>query len=574
MNVFSALFGIFRSGGLAEALHEGKPVGGFIIAGLGLTLICGATYGAAMGIGIDLETALKDAVKIAAVLVLSYVLALPVFLLAYRLLGREEPAGQIAATALAGVLSSALVLGVAAPVIFLYGVASGFAPELLYVHVALVDVAALLGVFMLGNLAHRAFSADRQRLIIPNVMGVIMIALVVVVSVNFFAPFLQPHPTFSEGTDRLFDSLGIGVAAKVERALRSASLTDRIEYRYQFRSPAEGQERDFTVIRTGDNYQITVRRLVRPGQPPVNDRRIWLLDGKAFTDTSGQVAEISRAELGGFLDEALPEKAFVLGAAAPLQFRARMEQLDGQRAYVARASITEQQVVVQMDARSQALVSFSVEDPAAPDLAGIRISSIRTSSLTSTSLQASLTRAMESIQNPSDPRFREAWETQMVVASLERPDPTSFDYINGAEYFTLRYLRVWQQLPWNASLRSVTFAACPNPGCARMTVEVSGLDRNKRLEDLLFDLRNQLTAQPRNRDVAVRIETLKGVQVGIVEHTFDFFEGGVLKTNREVQYWFNGRVNRYAITGMAPAEAFDGAKPVFASAAQSFEYLR
>lgn len=574
MNVFGALFGIFRGKGLAESIREGRPMAGFVIFGMVAAALSGGVYGLAMGIGIDVDTALKDAIKIAVVLLLSFTLSLPVFFLSYRLLGRDESFGQVAAVALAGVLSCAMVLGVAAPVVFLYGVASGFAPELLYVHVALVDVAALLGIFLLGNLAYHAFPTNRQGLVVPNVIGVFMVVLVAVVSVSFFRPFLQPSSTFSTGTDRLLDSMGIGVKEKVTRALRSAVLTDRIEYHYRLVLPEEGTERDFTVVRAGENYQLTIRRLARLGQPTLADRRVWLVEGKAYSDFGGQAIELPRKELSDFLEDALPSKAFAPPEQGQVSYRARLEEVEGKRYYVARGSMRDQQVTVLLNPDNRELVQLEITPKAAPALVGLRISNIRSGTLTSVSLQASLARAMESIQNPSDPRFREAWETQVVVASLERPDPTSFDYINPTEYFALRYPRSWQQEPWDAGRRSVSFVECPESRCARMTVEVGGLERNKSLQDLLIELRNKLMDQPRNHNVTVSVDTVRGTQIGVVDYSYDYFEGGRLVTAHQIQYWYLGRVARYSLTATAAVEDFEKYHGVFGSAAQSFEYLR
>jgi len=574
VNVFGGLFGIFRGGGIVLALRKGNAVAGFMVGGVAVTAICGAVYGLAMGIGIDFDTAIKDAIKVPAVLLMSLFLSIPVFFLAYRLLGREESLGQVAVAALACILSCSLILGVAAPVVFLYGVASGFAPELLYVHIAIVDVALLLGIFILGNLVYQAFITDRQRLVVPNVVGVIMMVLVAVVSVNFFSPFLHPSPTFSEGTDRLLDSLGVGVNQKVENALRTASLSDRMQYHYRLSLPSEGTERDFTVVRAGENYQVTIRRLVRPGQPNLTDRRVWLVDGKAYADFSGQATEISRSEVAEFVDDALPARAFALKQAAEVSYRARLEDADGRRYYVARGATKDWQVAVFWDARTREVARLEVSDKTAPALVGTRVTDIQTSTLTSASLQTSLVRAMEDIKNPSDPRFREAWETQVVIASLERPDTASFDYINSNEFFALRYPRNWKQQPWDAGHRSVAFEECAESRCGHMNVAVSSLERNKRLDDMLIELRNQLTSQTRNRDVTVRVETLRGTQVGVIEHTYDYFEGGRLLSTRRVQYWYPGRISRYSLTGEAPASDFESYRALFGSAAQSFEYLR
>jgi len=573
VNVFGALFGIFRDGGLVETLREGRPLKGFLVVGTLLVTICGALYGGAMGIGVDIDTAAKDAVKVAATLSLAYLLALPVFLLGYRLLGRQEAAGPIAATVLSGVLSSSLLMGVAAPVMFFYGLSAGGRSDLLYVHVALIDVAALLGVFIMGNLAYRAFTDDRQRLIIPNVAGVIMMGLTVAVAVSFFQPFLRPAPTFSSGTDRLLDSLGIGVPDRVARALRAAALTDRIEYRVQVRQPERGSEADVSVIRAGDNYQLTVRRFSKAGQAPVSDKRIWILDGKTYNDFGGQAVEAKADEVKDILDMALPGAAFALTDAQQLPFRARAEESAVGIATYASARTGDREIEVRISPQGQT-VSFSDRSPDNPNLVGRLVSDVRATNLTGATLQSSLANAMEVIRDPNDPKFRQAWETQMVVASLERPDPNYFDYLNSGEYVALRYPRGWIQRPWDVAQRSVTFQECPEAACARMALQVSALDRNKRLDEVLFEQRNSLSAQTSNRDINVRIETYRGAQVGVVEYVRDYFEGGSLRSDRTLSYWYFGRVARYNLTATAPAANFDKVRPIFASVGQNLDYLR
>src|SRR6476646_3924704 len=119
MNTFAALFGIFRQRGLVTTLKEGRPLGGFALAAIGVSILGGLLYGFAMGIGLGLETALKDAAKVGLIIALGLLMALPIFWLAYRLLGREERPAQVAAIPLTFVATGSVALAVSAPIVFL-----------------------------------------------------------------------------------------------------------------------------------------------------------------------------------------------------------------------------------------------------------------------------------------------------------------------------------------------------------------------------------------------------------------------------------------------------------------------
>lgn len=89
MNIFSALFGIFRQHGLVSMIKEGRSLAGFTISAILVSIVGGILYGFAMGIGLGVETAIKDAIKIGVIVFLVLILSIPIFWLAFRLLGRE-----------------------------------------------------------------------------------------------------------------------------------------------------------------------------------------------------------------------------------------------------------------------------------------------------------------------------------------------------------------------------------------------------------------------------------------------------------------------------------------------------
>ena len=226
MNLFAAIFGIFRGRGLAKDIQERRSLAGFLVVGTVASALGGSLYGLATGIGLGTEAAIRDAIKVGLIALLGILFATPVFWTAYRLMGREEPAAQVAAVPLTMVATTSLILAVMSPVVFLLSVLIGLEREVVYVHVVIVDVALLVGVYLAGMLLSRAFS-DHPRLIVPNVVSFVLFAVLLVVLAIFFGPYLTPHPTFSVGTDRLKDGLGIGVAERAEKADKIIGIITR-----------------------------------------------------------------------------------------------------------------------------------------------------------------------------------------------------------------------------------------------------------------------------------------------------------------------------------------------------------
>ncbi len=232
MNIFSALFGIFRQRGLVSLIREKRSLIGFTISAIVISVIGGVLYGFAMGIGLGFETAVKDAIKVGLIVFMILLFSIPIFWLAFRLLGREESFGQVAAIPLTLVSSVSIILAITSPIVFLLSVLTGFSPEAVYIHIVIVDVAILVGLYLTGTLIYQAYT-NPKRLIIPNVVGFLMMGVVMVVLLNFLSPFLGLRPTFSVGTDRLKDGLGIGVAQKVSNALTAAASAEQVTYRIQ-----------------------------------------------------------------------------------------------------------------------------------------------------------------------------------------------------------------------------------------------------------------------------------------------------------------------------------------------------
>jgi hypothetical protein len=201
MNVLKSLFGIFRQRGLVSTIKEGRSLKGFILAAFLFSLFGGAVYGFAMGIGIGTDTALKDAFKVALIVAFGLLLSVPIFWVTFRLLGREEKPSQVTAIPLTLIVTVAMIMLVTAPIVLMLSVLVGYDPNAVYIHIVILDMAALVGLYLVGTLLANSFAEPRQ-LIMPNVIGFLLMTVILVVLISFLAPFLSPRATFSVGPDR------------------------------------------------------------------------------------------------------------------------------------------------------------------------------------------------------------------------------------------------------------------------------------------------------------------------------------------------------------------------------------
>ncbi|GEM_PF-6225865 len=91
---------------------------------------------------------------------------------------------------------------------------------------------------------------------------------------------------------------------------------------------------------------------------------------------------------------------------------------------------------------------------------------------------------------------------------------------------------------------------------------------------MLNDLREGLRSNSGNRDITARTESMKGLQVGVVEYNYDTSEGGNIQIIHRIQYLYVGRTAKYSVIGIAPIERFEDYRAVFGRGAESFDYLR
>jgi hypothetical protein len=555
MNIFSALFGIFRQRGLVLKLQEGRPLSGFALSAFLLSVVGGVLYGFAMGIGLGPETAIKDAIKVGLIVTLGLLFALPIFWLAYRLLGREERLAQVAAVPLTFVATAAIVLAVTAPIVFMLSLLAGFSPEGVYIHIVIVDLALLVGLYLAGTLIYHGFTADRAKLIVPNVVGFLMLGVILVVLMLFFSPFLALDPTFSVGTDLLNDRLGIGVGEKALQALDAAAVADRVTYGFQTTNQNGDLERDYTVTRLGQDYLVEIHLHAVPGQVIQANRRIWILDGEVFTDfADGRVTSSDRTTLTSFLNPALPPAVFRL----PDDFAsASWRGLESGGLFTAvgvTPSRAQAKLVLSATIlRLSGLVLGSVDRGLHAE---IRVNNLQQAVLDRARLVATLNQAI-------------------VLGSVDRSDASLQDYVQEAAFFIVRFPRTWHSGNWNAAQRQVTFTSdCgAAEGCPQLTVAVFDLAENKGAKEYGQDLGDSLSRQPEYREVKASTTTIGDRTAGVVEYLFDRTVKGQIQTTHHIEYIFIGSLTRYHLDFLAPAERFEANRGLFEAMAGVFAYL-
>jgi hypothetical protein len=555
MNILSQLFGIFRQGGLVTTIKEGRRLTGFALAAIVLAILGGGLYGFAMGIGLGIDTAIKDAIKVALIAALTLLLSIPIFWVAYRLLGREERPGQVCAVPLTLVAAVALILALTAPVVFMLSVMAGFSPEAVYIHIVIVDLALLVGLYLAGTLIYHTFEEARG-LIIPNVVSFLMMAVILVVSMSFLGPFLAIRPSFSVGTDRLKDGLGIGVAEKANQSLAAAAQADRVTYSFQTTNENGDLNRDYTVTRVGDDYLIAVDVHAIANEPFQNQRHIWILDGRYYTDfEDGRVAETTEDELASLLASALPPAPFTL----PDEFNtASWRAFERADRYTATGTAPSQaQVTLVMDAGTGRLSDLTLGRARRGVHAEVRATGLTAAELDRAGLEASLNKAI-------------------VVGDVDRSDAAMKDHVQDEALFVVRYPRGWRAGSWSSVQRQVelTTDCGAKEGCPVLAVRVFDLAPDKGPKQYAEDLGHSLSLQVEYRKIEVRTTTIGDKTVGVVEYLFDRTVKGKLKTTHHVEYIFQGQLSRYHLDFSAPEAQFQRHRGLFEEMAGLFTYLK
>ncbi len=554
MNILKALFGIFRQRGLVNTLKDGQSLGGFIVSAMLFSVIGGVLYGFAMGAGLGMDTALKDAIKVGLVVIFGLLFSIPIFWVAYRLLGREETLSQVTVVPLTLAATVAIILAITAPIVFMLSVMAGFSPDAIYIHIVIVDLAILVGLYLSGALVYHGF-ADRKRLVVPNVVGFLMMGVVLGVLVSFLSPFLSLRSTFSVGTDRLKDGLGIGVVDKVDQALAAATSADRTSYRYQTTNENGDLVQDYTVTRVGNDYLVQVHLHAVPGEMFQEEQRIWVLDGQYFTDfQEGRVSETELSDLASYLNPALPTAVFTL----PAEFStASWRAFESGGRYTATGTAqTLNQAILVLDAQTGRMSDLTLGSAERGLHAEVRAHDIVPAELDRAGLEASLNQAI-------------------VVGSVDRSDASMQDYVQDEVFFVVRYPRSWQAGSWSSSQQQVELKhnCGSNEGCPGLTVSVFDLAEGKGPKQFAEDLARSLGLQPEYREIEASTTTIRGLRVGVVEYLFDRTVKGEIETTHHIEYIFEGQLNRYHLDFAAPENQFENFRDLFAEISGLFTYL-
>jgi hypothetical protein len=554
MNIFSALFGIFRQHGLVSMVREGRSLVGFTVSAIVVSIIGGLAYGFAMGIGLGIETSIKDAIKVGLIVFLILLFSIPIFWLAFRLLGREERFGQVAAIPLTMVSSVSIILAITSPIVFLLSVLTGFNPEAVYIHIVIVDVAILVGLYLTGTLIYHAYT-DPKQLIIPNVVGFLMMGVVLVVLLSFFSPFLGLRSTFSVGTDRLKDGLGIGVAQKVTNALSAAAAADKVAYQFQSTNENGDLLRDYTVTRLGDDYFIQVHLHAVPNETYLYEGHIWVLNGKYFTDfEDGRVTQVSREDLTNILESTIPQAVFTL----PPDFSsASWRAYEGAgKFYATGTSQNMTQTTLVLDAATSRLSELTLESGQKGIDAEVRVREIKPAELDPFAMEASLNQAI-------------------VVGNVDRSDASMNEVVQDEEFFVIRFPCTWRAGIWNSNQRSLEIiTTCGfEEGCPHLWITVYDLAEGKDHLQYTEELGRMLRLQPEYREISTNIGSINGNTIGIVEYLFDQSVKGELKTTHHIEYIFVGQNNRYHLDFSTPESQFENNRELFEAMAGMFTYL-
>jgi len=554
MNIFSQLFGIFRQRGLVETYKQGNRLTGFIVSAILLVIIGGALYGLAMGIGISTDTAIKDAVKIPLIGVLGLLLSIPIFWVAYRLLGHQYGLAQVAGVPLTLVATMAMVLVVTAPIVFMLSILAGYNPYAVYIHVVIINMALLVGLYLAGTLIYYGFS-DRKGLVIPNTIGFLLMGVILVVLMSFLSPMMEPSRTFSVGTDRLLAGLGIGVGEKVDQALAAATAANRVSYTFQTTNSNGDLVRDYQVTRVGDDALLELRTHAVPGEKVLTSARIWELDGNCYTDfENGRVQQVDRADLAYMLDPSLPAAAFHL----PGNFdQASWRAYESAGNYTATGTnVDQQQVKLVMAADTGRLSEIVVGSTLDGVHAETRVKELSAANLDRADLEASLNRAA-------------------VTGAVDRSDASMQDYVQEETLFVVRYPRTWSARSWSSGDRMIEFVAATGypEGKPNLKVSVYDLAEDKGARQYAEDLAQSLDLQVEYRDITTSMSTLNDQPVAIVEYLHDRTVKGEIQTDRHIEYIFVGQLLRYHLDFSAPETRFEEYRGLFADMAEHFTYL-
>lgn len=203
MNIVKGLFYMGQDKGkiIADCIKRKRDAVLFIFSGTIVMAVCCGLYGYAMGIGASPLSAWRDALKVAMIFVISFLISLPPCLLIFKLANLRLQIRIVTVGLFSGFFMTSLVLGISAPFSFLYGLVWNTGGRI--VHIVLIDLAIIIGMYIMGTVFYHAVTEEKQALVLPLVLTFLFMLLAVYLLIQFFSPYFTDTSYFCEGIKRL-----------------------------------------------------------------------------------------------------------------------------------------------------------------------------------------------------------------------------------------------------------------------------------------------------------------------------------------------------------------------------------
>jgi hypothetical protein len=395
---------------------------------------------------------------------------------------------------------------------------------------------------------------DQTKLIVPNIVGFAMLGMILIVLVLFFGPFLKPSTTFSVGTDRVQDGLGIGVRDKVDNALQAAAAGEHQTYHYLVTNANGDIERDYTVTRVGDDYHIAVQVHTEEGDPALFESNGWLIDGVFYMDSLGKVVQASEQQRESILGQSIPSAVFQL----PDEILAgNWRAISSRLSYTATGtSPSLEKAIVVIHPETGRLQEIWIGSAESGLHAEIRVNDIAQAEVDRDDLVAGLKRAK-------------------VLGDVDRSDAAMQDYVQKEAFFVLRYPRDWNARRWDPELKKIEFSSsCGSEiGCPELEVSVYEIEEGAGSLEAAEDLVESLDMQPQYREIRSITQTIADKPVNAIAYTSDRTVKGEIETARHIEYIFMGEESRYHLNFSSPESTFAEYIALFEHMASMFVYL-
>ncbi len=189
MSLLRDIFGILQKEGFVSRIKENRGLMTSFIVGVIAMLLFSSMYGFAMGISVSGNVAIKNTFKLPAIFLLTYLIGIAPFIVSFRFVGGRDSHLKLCIMILSGFITSSIILAATSPIVFLYTllkyVGGGLA------HIIIIDIAILLGVYIMSACFYHSLEMDRTKMILPIFVGTLLTILALYLLSQFFAPFMQ-----------------------------------------------------------------------------------------------------------------------------------------------------------------------------------------------------------------------------------------------------------------------------------------------------------------------------------------------------------------------------------------------